>query len=74
MAPEIIEGDAKQSIYSDMYSFGKVIFQIIKHGCINGLDCSKKEELATFAKKCVSPSHLSRPRAREGLSTLKALC
>ena len=72
IAPEIVKGETKQNIYSDMYSFGKVLFQIISHGCMNGLDV-KKKKLAKFAEKCLLPDNLSRPCAHDGLDILKTL-
>lgn len=65
IAPQVVDGESKQSVYSDIYSFGKVMFH---HGCTN---YSKQRALPTNAEKCVSPSYFSHPCARKGLDTLK---
>ena len=47
IAPEIVEGEYKQSIYSDSYSIGKIMLQIINHGCIEHLKLCKQRAFAT---------------------------
>ena len=73
IAPEVIEGETKQSTHSDIYSFGKVLFRLTNHGCLNGLHSFKQKSLVTYAKQCTSPSYFSRPSARKGLDMFKTL-
>lgn len=34
IAPEVIDGKARQSTYSDMFSFGSVLYKIVNNGCL----------------------------------------
>lgn len=67
IAPEVIEGETKQSVYSDVYSFGKVLFRIINQGCASGLHSCIQRELVAYAERCISPSYCTRPCTRKGL-------
>ena len=54
IAPEVIEGELKQSTFSDMFSFGKVLYQIMDHNCIADLPHTQQSNLSKFADKLMS--------------------
>ena len=59
IAPEVIEGETKQSTHSDIYSFGKVLFRLTNHGCLNGLHSFKqKNMLSNVHHPAISLVHL----------------
>ena len=47
LAPEVIEGDCRQSAHSDMYAVGGVIYKITDHKC-----ASYRRPLLNLAEKC----------------------
>jgi hypothetical protein len=46
IAPEIVNGSHKQSIYSDIYSFGYLVYNIYK------TICKTSPKLKTIVKEC----------------------
>ena len=55
LSPEVIEGDYRQSAYSDMYAVGGVIYKITDQKCEN-----HKRSLLNLAEKCQQLSYRSR--------------
>ena len=51
IAPELIEGEIKQSVYSDVYSIGKILFRIINQGCTSSLKPCIQRELVRYAMR-----------------------
>lgn len=60
VAPEIHEGQAKQSVHSDMYSLGRVINQVNEKNCVHTVNCVPKEPILTglLHHKCMISCHL----------------
>ena len=70
LAPEVIDGQQKQSIYSDMYSVGLVFYRVTDH-C--HLSQNKRKDLAEFAQKCRSIKFYTRPKSSEALKFFETL-
>ena len=73
ISPEVIEGETKQSIYSDIFSFGKVMYHVIDCGCVSDLAAVQKGKLSAFAEKCISVRYHSRPSCKKGLEFFQDL-
>ena len=67
----MIEGETKQTTYSDIFSFGKVLYHVIDHGCLGSLESNKQSKLTEFAACCSSPHYTSRPSSKKGLEFLE---
>ena len=73
MAPEVVEGETKQTLQSDIYSFCKILFCIINQGIINSLEASKKEIIITYAERCISVRYTKRLCKQNGRDVFKQL-
>lgn len=71
IAPEVVEGETCQTIYSDVYAYGKILFHLVNHGIFDTY--AKRTILVTFAEECVSPTYFSRPRAGKAMDIFKQL-
>ena len=47
--PEVVEGETCQTIYSDMYAYGKLMFHLLNHGIFDAFNAHKKTTLVSFA-------------------------
>ena len=72
IAPEVVEGETKQTKSSDIYAFGKLLFRVSNQGVIDA-DPHKRKILLNFAERCVSPRYYCRPHAQEGMDIFKEL-
>ena len=70
LAPEVIGGKRRQSVYSDMYSIGLVFYRITDHCRISG---TKREDLKKFAERCRSIDFFMRPKSSEALRFFETL-
>ena len=68
LSPEVIEGDYQQSVYSDMYAVGGVIYRITDQKCEN-----HKRSLLNLAEKCRQVSYRSRFSASRALLYLQEI-
>lgn len=41
IAPKVVEGKTCQTTYSDIYAYGKIMFQLANHRIFDGLDAQK---------------------------------
>lgn len=73
LAPEVIEGETKQSMQSDVFSLGLVIHKIVDAGCFHGVEQSSLAKLKQFADACRNVQHFLRPKSCEGLKFFQAL-
>ena len=71
IAPEVIEGETCQTIYSDVYAYGKIMFHLANHGIFDAY--AEKTILVTFAEECVSPKYCSHPHAGKAMDIFKQL-
>ena len=73
LAPEVIEGETKQSIQSDMFSLGLMLHKIIDCGCFQGMVQSSLMKLKQFADACRKVQYFLRPKSCEGLKLFQAM-
>ena len=67
ISPEVIGGETKQTIFSDMFSFGKVLYHVIDHGCVSSSESKRRQRLTEFAEHCTSPHYAHWPNSKRGL-------
>ena len=68
LAPEVIDGRKKQSVYSDIYAIGLILYHVSNHRSISQL---MKTRLTSFAEKCRSLNVSVRPDCGEALEYFK---
>ncbi len=73
MSPEVVEGETKQSVYSDMFSFGKIIYRVIDFHCTSDLLPVQQSMLSKFAEQCISVQYHSQSRSKKGLEFFEKL-
>ena len=66
LAPEVIEGDCRQTTHSDMYAVGGVIYKITDHKCL-----SYRKPLLNLAEKCRLVCYMNRMSATRALLYLQ---
>ena len=70
IAPEVIDGQQKQSVYSDMYSVGLVFYRVTD---LCRLSENRRKDLAEFARKCRAIEFYTRPKSSEALKFFEKL-
>ena len=70
MAPEVVYGQQRQSIYSDMHAVGLVLYHVCDHGNISQL---MKKSLKCLAEKCRSVQFFTRPKSSDALKYLQGV-
>lgn len=71
IAPEVIFGRYKQSVYSDMFSVGLVLHHITDRCSFSAI--SVKRALVEFVQKCRSLNQFERPKSTEALKFFESL-
>lgn len=66
VAPEVRDGRVKQGVYSDVYSLGRVIYQVNE----KILNCS---ELSQYCNNCIQSDHSARPTSSDVHQFLSSL-
>lgn len=64
LAPEVIYGLQRQSVYSDMYSVGFVLHRVSNHSSLTG---AAKMSVNNIAEKCRAIDFTKRPKSSEVL-------
>ena len=62
IAPEVVHGEYKQSIYSDIYSV-RIVFRKISDNCFSSLPSQTAHDLKEMIQRCLSVHYLRRPSA-----------
>ena len=70
LAPEVVYGQQKQSVYSDIYATGHVFYKISDHSQISQ---ALKISLRNLAGKCRALAFSSRPKSSEILQFLEGI-
>ena len=70
LAPEVIHGKQRQSIYSDMYSVGLVLYNVCDYSSISHL---LRMSLKLLAARCRSLEFFSRPKSHDALKYLQGV-
>ncbi len=70
LAPEIIYGTHRQSVYSDIYSIGLVLYMMIDFCSFSS---AVKSKLTEFTGKCRSIDNFARPKSADALSFFETL-
>lgn len=70
IAPEVIYGRSKQSIYSDMFAIGGVLYTIADH---SDFTTNVKIKVRLFAQRCRKPNYFERPRSSEAAKFFELL-
>lgn len=73
LAPELIDGNAKQNKKTDIFSAGVILHRVIDSLLFNQLLSSKKNAIAKLATNCRSSKFYIRPSSKAVLDSLKAL-
>ena len=68
MAPEVIYGRQRQSIYSDIYAVGLVFYHVCDHSSISQ---EMRKSLKSLAEKCRSVNVFTRPKSSDILKYLQ---
>ena len=68
LAPEVVYGQQRQSVYSDVYAAGLILYHICDH-CI--ISQPLKQSLKLLAERCRAPQFSSRPKSNEALKHLQ---
>jgi serine/threonine protein kinase len=63
IAPEVINGTMKQSVFSDIYSAGRIMRIIWQGERLEGLDKKSTTKINTIISKCTSEDPAKRPIA-----------
>ena len=71
LAPEVINGEHKQSTYSDIFSVGGVLYRVTDSGFIQSKEISNG--LNNLGRQCQIPLYTSRPSAKRVLMQLKTV-
>ena len=71
VAPEVVEGEYRQSIYSDMYGVGGVLYQLVETGRISNK--SYQKILLNIAEDCRLINYFNRISASRALLRLQEL-
>ena len=71
--PEVIEGEQRQSRWSDIYAIGRLLCQISDSCCIKSLESWQQRKFKTFAERCRSVHFTSRPSIKVGLKFFEQL-
>ena len=70
IAPEVIEGDSKESTYSDMFAVGGILYKIADQGCLLA-NIEIQEKLLFLAGKCRIVQYRERFSAKTALSYIQ---
>lgn len=73
IAPEVIDGTMKQSIFSDIYSAGRIMCIIWQGGNLGRLDKHNTTQINTVISKCTSEDPSKRPLADTICDSLKKI-
>lgn len=73
ISPELIEGEMKQTVNSDIFSFGKLLFEMIDYNCISDLTHHKKSVLISLAEQCICSKPFSCLQSRKALEIFKGI-
>lgn len=71
IAPEVVEGECRQSTHSDMYAVGAIIYRICESRCVS-LNASRKK-LLNLAEMCRSVQYHKRISAHRALMLLQEI-
>ena len=71
IAPEVVEGERRQSTHSDMYAVGAIIYRICESDC-KSLNASRKK-LLNLAEMCRSVQYHKRSSAHKALMLLQEI-
>lgn len=71
IAPEVVEGETKQSMCSDMFSVGGIFYKIVDNGFS---DCTEqKQKLSFLAEQCRLVQYHKRFSAHKALSVIQEI-
>lgn len=73
IAPEVVHGESRQSVKSDMYAVGVMFLQLADNNCFSRLPSASKTVLNTLILNCKSLMICKRPTARDALKTMKTM-
>lgn len=73
IAPEVVHGESRQSVKSDMYAIGLVLLKMSDYHCFSNLPSYVKNKISTLISNCKSLCSSKRPSAASCLKTFKAL-
>lgn len=71
VAPEVVEGEYRQSVYSDMYAVGGVLYRLVETGRISNK--SYQKFLLNIAEDCRLINYFNRISASRALLRLQEL-
>ena len=73
IAPELISGESPQSVRSDMFSVGGILYKVVN---AKKFDSNKniRTTIEALAGRCRSVHYHKRPKAKEALTCLQSLC
>ena len=73
IAPEVVHGEYRQTVYSDMFSLGQVLVKISDRGHFSSLPAKHKNKLFSLIEKCRSIQFHTRPNPMQCLKVLKVI-
>ena len=72
-SPEVITGESTRTQKSDMYAVGLVLYHILDSGCMDSVQTKQFQKYNQLAADCRKPQYLSRPKAKQCLSTMQLI-
>lgn len=69
IAPEVIEGESRQSSSSDMFSVGGILYKIVDNGCLS----EQRKKLTHLAEQCRLIRYHQRFSAQKALSFIQEI-
>lgn len=72
LAPELINGESKQSLYSDIFAFGGVLYKVMDAKKLDSCMCVRSQ-VGTLAERCRSVHYRTRPKTKEIITYLQAI-
>ena len=73
IAPEVVHGEYKQSVHSDMFSLGQLLVKIKDRHHYSALPSNSTQKLFAMIEKCRSPHFYSRPSSKECSKVMKKI-
>ena len=73
VAPEVVQGESKQTTHSDIYAVGVLFSNLLAHDCFFSLSSSLKNDFGSLSEKCKASNYRNRPTSKQCLEAIGKL-
>lgn len=73
IAPEVVQGETKQTTASDIFAVGVLFNKLNDHDCFFSLSSSLKNDFILLSTKCTACNYRSRPSSKQCMEAIKHL-